>query len=155
MVIIRVDKDEHVKEVNTLFKEYEVYIEVDLCFQDFEEELAALPGKYAPPDGVLLLAVEGGEPAGCVALRRLGETSCEMKRLYVRPGFRRKGLGRILAEKVIAEAVRLGYSTMFLDTFEKFREAISLYESLGFEETAIYHDNPFPGVIYWKLELSP
>ncbi len=140
--------------VGQLFREYEAFLGVDLDFQSFEEELAGLPGKYQCPDGELLIGQEGNQVLGCVALRRLDEHSCEMKRLYVRPEGRGTGLGRQLAEAIIASARDLGYATMRLDTLGRLSEAMQLYESLGFRKTEAYYDNPLSGVVYWALDLS-
>jgi putative acetyltransferase len=141
-------------EVRRIFREYEEFLGVDLCFQGFEEEVANLPGAYAPPRGTLLLAVEGSDIIGCVALRAIDEALCEMKRLYVRPNCRGRGIGRVLAETVIEEAKRIGYARMCLDTLETLRAAIALYESLGFRRRVPYYHNPLPGVVYWELDLS-
>jgi carbonic anhydrase len=145
------DNIEHARE---LFRGYEAWLEVDLCFQNFEKELAELPGKYAPPDGRLLLAVEDGKVAGCVALRKFEEGICEIKRLFLRSQFRGKGLGRQLAELVIAEAKQIGYERMRLDTLPpKMNDAIALYRSLGFKEIELYYDNPVPGAKFMELDL--
>jgi ribosomal protein S18 acetylase RimI-like enzyme len=141
-------------EVRRLFREYEAYLDVDLCFQGFEEELAGLPGNYAPPDGALLVGLKGSEAVGCVAVRRLDAATCEMKRLYVKPHARRSGLGRRLAREIISAAQALDYSLMRLDTLDKLSEAMRLYESLGFRRTGPYYANPLPGVVYWELDLS-
>jgi GNAT superfamily N-acetyltransferase len=152
--IIRAHSADHIEHARELFKEYEAWLEVDLCFQNFEKELAELPGKYAPPDGRLLLAFENGEVAGCVALRKLGEGICEIKRLFLRPQFRGKGLGRQLAELIIAEAKQIGYERMRLDTLPpKMNDAIVLYRSLGFKEIEPYYDNPVPGAKFMELDL--
>jgi putative acetyltransferase len=140
--------------VRTLFREYEAFLDVDLCFQSFEEELAGLPGKYGPPEGDLLIALDGEDIIGCVAMRPLEAGICEMKRLYVRPGARGTGLGRRLAEAVIASARRLGYTTMRLGTLEKLKAALGLYEDLGFKSTRPYYDNPLDGVVYLEKDLG-
>jgi ribosomal protein S18 acetylase RimI-like enzyme len=145
--------DDELALFHELFLEYGASLGFELCFQDFDRELAALPGDYAPPSGALLLAREGGEAAGCVALRRLEAGICEMKRLYVRPAFRGKGVGRKLAEAAVAEARRLGYERMRLDTVPAMKEAASLYLSMGFRETEPYYENPIEGATYMELTL--
>jgi ribosomal protein S18 acetylase RimI-like enzyme len=154
MNIVRATTPEHIAAVRTLFREYENFLNVDLCFQGFEDELAGLPGKYAPPEGALLLALQGADVCGCVALRKLEPGVCEMKRLFVRPKYRGLGLGQALAKAIIAEAVAKGYAAMRLDTLAQLTEAIQLYEHLGFQEIASYYDNPLPGVSYWELDLK-
>jgi GNAT superfamily N-acetyltransferase len=156
MKIIYAKSPKEIDEVRRLFRDYEAYLNVDLCFQQFESELANLPGKYAPPSGTLLLAMEGQRAVGCGALRRLGpiqDRTCEMKRLYVCSKARSVGIGSQIANRLIQEGVRLGYSTMLLDTLEWLEAANHLYESLGFVRTEPYYDNPLSGVIYWKLDL--
>jgi GNAT superfamily N-acetyltransferase len=139
--------------VRGLFVEYQAELGVDLCFQGFDEELAGLPGDYAPPGGCLLAARQGGELVACVALRRLDQATCEMKRLYVRPSQRGSGLGRALAEAVIDEGRRIGYERMRLDTLPEMSEAAALYERLGFREIDPYTANPVPGARFLQLEL--
>lgn len=138
-----------VAEVRTLFREYADTLSFALDFQDFERELAELPGAYAPPHGALLL-VRG---AGCVGLRPLDEATCEMKRLYVRPAARGGGVGRLLAEAAVAEARRLGYARMRLDTVPGMEAAQALYAQLGFREIVPYRANPIPGARFLELEL--
>ena len=142
-----------VNDVRALFTEYAESLEIDLCFQDFERELADLPGDYAPPSGRLLVAMEDSGLAGCVALRRIDEQDCEMKRLYVRPTYRGIGLGRKLAETVIAAARGAGYFKMRLDTLPSMQEAIKLYRSMGFGEIPSYRFNPIEGVKFMELDL--
>jgi GNAT superfamily N-acetyltransferase len=136
-----------------LFQEYADWLQVDLCFQGFTEELANLPGPYAPPLGRLLLAVESGEAAGCIALKQLEPGICELKRLYVRPAFRRTGLGRRLVQQIIEEARSIGYSTMRLDSLDRLEPAIRLYESLGFVRCTSYYDTPLVHTVFMELEL--
>ena len=125
-----------------------------MCFQSFDRELAELPGKYAPPEGRLSLAIENEQPAGCIALREIGDGVCELKRLYVRPAFRRRGLGRKLSEIVIHAAREIGYKRMRLDTLSSMMEAIALYESLGFQRIPAYYDNPSGCAIFMELKLD-
>lgn len=139
--------------VRRLFEEYAASLDIDLCFQNFDEELATLPGEYAPPRGVILVARVDGDPAGCVALRRLEDDVCEMKRLYVKPEFRGTGIGRALAEAVIADARALGYASMKLDTLASMTEANRLYRSLGFKECAPYRYNPCECPVFMELIL--
>ncbi|HVP43991.1 MAG TPA: GNAT family N-acetyltransferase [Terriglobales bacterium] len=143
-----------IEQARALFLEYAQSLGFSLCFQSFDKELAGLPGDYAPPEGRLLLAMAGATAAGCVALHKLEEGVCEMKRLYVRSEFRGSGAGRALAERVIAEARALGYRRMRLDTIAgQMDAAIALYRRLGFREIAAYRPNPVPGALYMELTL--
>ena len=150
MRIKQVKTEEQIESVRRLFREYEAFLNVDLCFQNFEDELAGLPGKYARPDGDLLICLDGERTVGCVAVRKLEQGVCEMKRLFVRPEERGTGLGRRLAMEIIAIAQELGFSLMRLDTLETLKEAMHLYEVLGFKKTEPYYENPLPGVVYWE-----
>jgi ribosomal protein S18 acetylase RimI-like enzyme len=154
IAVTRARSEKSLRQIHELFTEYEKAIGIDLCFQNFDRELAQLPGDYAPPSGLLLLALAGDEPAGCAALRKIGEGICEMKRLYVRTAFRRRGAGRALAAAVIAAARRAGYDSMRLDTLASMKEATALYRSLGFQETAPYCHNPFADALYLELKLK-
>ncbi len=138
----------------TLFTEYGRSLNFSLCFQDFDRELAELPGDYASPDGRLILVYHRQTPVGCVALRKIDSQICEMKRLYVRPEFRGEGFGRALAETALEEAKKIGYRFMRLDTVPEMKEAISLYESIGFKKIPPYRDNPVPGAIYLEIDLA-
>jgi putative acetyltransferase len=144
---------EQLATVRELFNEYARSLEIDLCFQGFERELAELPGDYALPEGRLLLALEGEKAVGCVGLRKIAEGVCEMKRLYVRPYARRKGAGRMLAQAVIAAARQTGYRQLRLDTLSSMKEAIALYESLGFRTIPPYYHNPSGCAVFMELEL--
>jgi putative acetyltransferase len=138
----------------SLLEEYAVWLGVDLQFQGFAAELAALPGYYGPPRGRLLLALtEHDEVAGCVALRPLSDSVCEMKRLFVRPAFRGQGIGRRLAGQIIADARGLGYTAMRLDTLPFIKEALQLYRSLGFVECPPYYDTPLADTIFLELKF--
>ena len=152
MQIVAGHSVEHVPVVRALFEEYAAALGVDLAFQDFERELAELPGEYAPPGGRLLLAL-GPEPAGCVALRPYEPGVCEMKRLYVRPEHRGSGLGRLLAEAIIAAGREAGYERMRLDTLPSMAAARELYRSLGFVEIEAYRFNPVHGTTYFERAL--
>src|SRR5712692_8949731 len=153
MEIVSVESGAAIGIVRDLFGEYAASLGFDLCFQGFDRELADLPGDYATPRGRLLLATDAARACGCVALRPLSETIGEMKRLYVRPACRGRGLGRRLAEAVIAEARAIGYARMRLDTVPSMREAIALYRALGFVEIAPYTTNPVPGALFMELAL--
>jgi ribosomal protein S18 acetylase RimI-like enzyme len=140
--------------VRELFREYAASIEVDLCFQNFDRELRQLPGKYAPPAGRLFVVKAGPAIAGCVALRPLEQRICEMKRLYVRPAFRGRGSGRALAKAAIDAAREIGYERMRLDTLATMKEAIALYQSLGFRRIPAYYHNPSASAVFMELDLT-
>jgi GNAT superfamily N-acetyltransferase len=152
------DSAEALDATRALFREYADGLGVDLCFQGFDAELAGLPGDYAAPQGGLLLAWVDGALAGCGAFRPLPDVdyanACEMKRLYVRPAFRRDGLGRLLAQALIDGALQAGYSAMLLDTLDDMEAARGLYATLGFEEVPPYYFNPIPGAHYLKVDLG-
>jgi GNAT superfamily N-acetyltransferase len=146
-------EDADAQEARGLFREYEAALGVDLGYQGFDRELAELPGAYARPRGRLLVAREGGRALGCVAMRPLGAGVCEMKRLFVRPEARGRGVGRALAVALVAAAREEGYERMRLDTLPQMVEAHPLYESLGFREIEPYYDSPVPGTRFMELEL--
>ncbi len=154
MNIVQAQSPEDMDRTCELFEEYVAWLGINLCFQNFEKELAELPGEYVPPDGRLLLAIDDEQLAGGVALRKIGDGICEMKRLFVREEFRGKGLGRQLVEAVISEALEIGYERMRLDTLPpKMNDAIALYRSLGFKEIKAYYQNPVPGAKFMELVL--
>jgi GNAT superfamily N-acetyltransferase len=143
-----------IAQARELFLEYAQSLGFSLCFQNFDKELANLPGDYAPPDGRLLLAEFEGQVAGCVALHKLEDGICEMKRLYLRSPFRGKGLGRAIADRIIAEARTIGYQRMRLDTVEPvMKDAVEIYRRIGFREIAPYCKNPIAGALYMELQL--
>ncbi len=152
-VVVLTESMPEVEEIRKLFLEYEKSLDIDLCFQEFEKELENLPGEYAAPPGRLILAFEDDAIAGCVALRKLSDGACEMKRLYVKPEFRGAGIGRRLAEAVLREARTIGYTKMYLDTLASMKEAGGLYQSLGFEETEPYRYNPCEDCRFMALVL--
>jgi GNAT superfamily N-acetyltransferase len=156
--LVSPDTPELLAATREVFREYAQSLDVDLCFQNFEQELASLPGDYAPPQGCLLLAFVDSALAGCGALRALTDAdyanACEMKRLFVRPAFRRFGLGRVIAQALLDEAQRAGYSEVLLDTLDDMEAARGLYASLGFEEIPPYYYNPIPGAHYLKATLG-
>ena len=139
--------------VRALFREYWSSFGFTPCFQNFAAELDGLPGRYAPPEGRLAVAYADGNPAGCVALRRVDDQRCEAKRLYVRPRFRRRGVGRALLDWVIAEARAAGYRELVGDTMPVMQEALDMYERMGFERTPTYSKDATPGAIYLRLKL--
>ena len=146
--------DEQIEQARALFREYEAWLGMSLCFQGFEEEMANLPGKYTPPGGRLYVAYDDGEPIGCIALREIESGVCEMKRLYLRDAARGKGVGVRLIEQVIADAREIGYEKMRLDTYPpKMGKAVSLYEAHGFYEIPAYYHNPHDGVLFMEKTL--
>ena len=153
-MIASAESPAQIGQVRELLLEYANSLGFSLCFQSFDHELAALPGDYAAPGGRLLLAEYENRPAGCVALHKLSSRICEMKRLYLRPEFRGKGIGRILCERTLKEARAIGYRRLRLDTVEPvMKDAVALYRRLGFQEIAPYRANPIPGALYMELKL--
>jgi GNAT superfamily N-acetyltransferase len=151
---VQAESPAQIAEARELFLEYAQSLGFSLCFQNFDQELANLPGEYAPPAGSLLLAEFDGQIAGCVALHKLEEGMCEMKRLYLRPHFRGKGLGHALADRIIAEARQIGYHRMRLDTVEPvMKDAVAMYLRIGFRKIAPYCNNPIAGALYMELLL--
>jgi GNAT superfamily N-acetyltransferase len=151
---VQAESPAQIAHARELFSEYAQSLGFSLCFQNFDKELAELPGDYAPPEGRLLLAEYEGQLAACVALHKLDAGVCEMKRLYLRPQFRGKGLGRVLAERIIAEARQIGYRRMRLDTVEPvMKDAVAMYRKLGFKDIEPYRPNPMAGTMYMELEL--
>jgi ribosomal protein S18 acetylase RimI-like enzyme len=157
IAFIRPETAEQLAATRQIFTEYAAQLGIDLCFQNFDAELAGLPGEYADPKGALLLALVDGKLAGCCAMRPLDSVdysnACEMKRLYVRESFRRHGLGRQLAEAMLDAARMAGYHHLLLDTLSDMESARSLYQDLGFEEIPPYYHNPIAGAHYLKVDL--
>jgi GNAT superfamily N-acetyltransferase len=155
LTVFQAETAEHISTARELMVEYATWLEFNLCFQGFEEEMQSLPGKYAPPAGRLFLAFWDGRPAGVIALRALkDEGLCEMKRLYVRQEFRGHNMGRILAERLISEAAQIGYTRMRLDTVPgQMDKAITMYRALGFKETEPYYNSPVGQTLFMELSL--
>ena len=151
--VIQADTAEQIVQVRELFCEYQASLGIDLDFQGFTEEVAGLPGSYAPPSGRLLLLAVNGKPRGCVALQEITSETCEMKRLYVQPGQRGTGLGRLLVARVLEEARSIGYRRICLDTLPSMTRAQAMYRALGFEEVQPYRHNPVPGTRYMARSL--
>lgn len=152
--IIRAEIVEHIEQARMLFREYETWFGLKLCFQNFDEEVANLPGNYALPEGRLFLAFADEKPAGCIALRKLEDGICEMKRLFVRDEFRGQKIGVLLIEKLFEEARKIGYEKIQLDTFPaKMGKAVSLYESYGFRRIPPYYHNPYGETLFMELDL--
>jgi putative acetyltransferase len=151
--ILEAKTHEEIALCRALFEEYAAWIGVDLSYQGFAAELAGLPGLYAPPRGGLFLALDGAEPAGCVALRPFERDICEMKRLFVRPAYRARGVGRQLAGHVIRAAREARYTAMRLDTLPFMGDALRLYERLGFARCAPYYQTPIEGTVFMELQL--
>ena len=156
--IVPVLSDETLSQARDLFREYATIPGVAPCVEDFGKEVAALPGSYAPPSGRLLLAVQeisgnSDEPAGCGALRKFDQDTCEMKRVFVRPAFRGLGAGRELVVELISEARSIGYQRMLLDTLPTMKEAHKLYRTFGFREISCYQKAPIPGALFFELAL--
>ena len=156
LTFVEVDSKDHplLETVRSMFEEYEQELNIDLCFQGFADELRDLPDKYAPPSGALLLLVEDGQPIVCGALRDLGDGVCELKRIYVRPSARRRGLGQAMSEKLMAIARDKGYNMVRLDTLERLKGAPEMYEKLGFRRIPAYNHNPEPDIVYFERALD-
>jgi GNAT superfamily N-acetyltransferase len=156
MQLFQATSEDQIQQARGLFEEYAAWLEISLCFQNFDKELANLPGHYAPPSGRLLLAKEADELAGCIALRQIEPGVSEIKRLFLRQKFRGKGLGRVLVEAIIEEARKIGYRRIRLDTLpDRMDKAVSLYRSIGFREIAPYYENPVEGATFMELTLDP
>src|SRR3984957_11213983 len=154
LTFVEANSAPQIAQARELFLEYAQSLGFSLCFQNFDQELAELPGDYAPPAGRLLIAEYDAQLAGCVALHKLDSAICEMKLIFLRPQFRGKGIGRLLAERIIAEARQIGYQRMRLDSVEPvMKDAVAMYRRFGFKEIAPYRPNPNPGVLYLELQL--
>lgn len=155
MEIFQAETPAHIKDARKLFREYEMWLDVDLCFQSFEEELENLPGKYFAPEGGLFLATVDGKLAGCIAFRKIDDKTCEMKRLFVREGFRGLKIGKNLIEKLFEKARDAGYKSVLLDTLaDKMPSAIRLYKSFGFTTTKPYYQTPLQKTVFMKCDLK-
>lgn len=153
--IIRAETADQIEQARILFRQYEAQLGIKLCFQNFDEEVANLPGKYSAPEGRLFLALSGEKLAGCIALRKSEDKICEMKRLFVRDEFRGQKIGLALIEKIIEESQKIGYEKMRLDTFPpKMSKAVALYESFGFYEIPPYYHNPFGETLFMEKILK-
>lgn len=152
-MIIKAISENDIDLARNLFIEYGNYLNLNLDFQNFDDELSSLPGKYAEPEGTILLYIHEGRPAGCAALRKIGDGIAEMKRLYVRPVYRGLKIGYKLCEALIKDAKDRNYSKIRLDTLKSLNEAMTLYQSLGFYKIKPYYENPLPDVIYWEKKL--
>jgi len=144
----------HMNDLKQLLTDYALSLNFNLCFQNFKKEMDDLPGDYATPSGRLLMAYSDGIPAGCIALRKIDNETSEMKRLYVRPEFRKLHIGRLLAERIIDEAKIIGYKRIRLDTVPDMEIAQKLYLSMGFKQINPYRENPIPGAIFMEKELT-
>lgn len=153
--IIHAKSQEQIELTRQLFLEYAESLGFDLCFQNFDKELANLPGEYAQPTGRLLLAVNGSASIGCVALRKFDEGACEMRRLYVKTEYRGRGIGKILTETIIIEAKSVGYRRLLLHTLPAMKSAFAMYRSMGFTEIPPYDPTPVEGAVFMDLKLSP
>lgn len=154
LTFAQAEAPQQIAQARELFLEYAQSLGFSLCFQNFDQELAGLPGDYAPPEGRLLVAEFEMQLAGCVALHKIEPGICEMKRLYLRQKFRGKGFGRVIADRIISEARQIGYQRMRLDTVEPvMKDAVAMYRKLGFKDIAPYRANPIAGAMYMELKL--
>ncbi len=154
MDLVQAETSEQIETARELFREYQEWLGISLCFQNFDDEVANLPGDYRMPNGRLLIAIKDGDVVGCIALRKLTDDACEMKRLFLRPQFRGQGLGREMVQRIIDEAREIGYERMRLDTLPRWMDqAIALYEQFGFRDIPPYYDNPVAGARFMELIL--